>query len=229
MKARRTVHQDAIIPMPTGEVQKYSEEVLGIVAKPSDFLPRVQLMIAASEKCKKNEFPINHYALVSGQVFVDLGTQIDIVPICWRPKAMQISDDEIVTYFDHASPEFKEIMAKSEEPNSGCMFGPEYLVWVPNAKEKLATFFFGSKSSRREGRVLADKLNQPVTMKSKLIETKKFSWFVPIATGCSTPIEPPNEEWTVRLTAEIDKFNNQKGSQREKVDESVDVAGARER
>lgn len=46
-------------------VAKYSDDDFDEM-KTSSFLARLQLMTANADKCKKGEFPVNHYAVVEG-------------------------------------------------------------------------------------------------------------------------------------------------------------------
>ena len=84
------------------------------------------------------------------------------------------------------------------------MFGPEFLVYLPAAKE-FATLFCGSKSSRREAPALNALLTKPATLKSRLAETKKHKWQTMAITNCSTPFDLPDLE---KLKAVVEKFNN---------------------
>jgi hypothetical protein len=213
-----SVHADSTdLSVLGGQVQVYSDQDFDAVAKGGDFLPRLQLMISQSQPCKDGSFPVNHYALVEGQQNTDLGDAVDILPICWRPKALKIDGESVLTFYDPAAVEFKDIQAQSAETDSGCMYGPEFLVWIPSVK-KLATFFFGSKSSRREAPNLRARLQQAATAKSKKIETTKYTWFAPVITGCSTPIEPPPPDQMEGIKEEVAKFNNPPKSNVEKAD-----------
>ena len=194
------------------------------VTKSGDYLSRLQLMISASDACKKNDFPANHWALIRDGNNRDVGASVDILVIAWRPKALDISGEEVITVYDPEHDEFKRIEADSNIANSSCMYGPEFLVWVPEAGE-FATFFMGSKSSRRESPNLSAKLKQPATLSSKLIETKKYSWFAPIVLDCTTPLSPlPDQD---SLAEQFNKFENPPEPEIEKAPEAAE--GERER
>jgi len=187
-------------------------------------LPRLQLLTANSDKCKSGDFPINHYALVQGQTFTDLSESVDILVIAWRPKAMEIGD-EIITCYKHDEPEFKRIQEKSDEKDSGCMFGPEFLIWIPTIK-KFATFFMGSKSSRREAPNVKAKMRSAATLKSHEIKTKKFTWWAPAVTACSTPFDMPDD---APLKEEYEKFMNPPVTEVESADEAEKASTERDR
>lgn len=194
-----------------GQIQKYDDKAFEAVVTSGNYLPRLQLMTSQSEKCKEGAFPINNYALVVGEIFHDLGKEVDILVICFRPKAIEIGD-AVITVFDQNSEEFKRIVAKSELPNSGCMYGPEFLVYVPSQK-KFATFFMGSKSARKEAPAVRALLQAAATLKSKKISTSQHTWFAPQAVPCSTPFELPNMD---DLKKEVEKFNNPPAQEVEK-------------
>lgn len=207
-----------------GAVEKFSDDDFALATKAGDYLPRLQLMTANSDKCKGGEFPINHYALVSGQNFTDLGEALDIAVVTWRPKALEI-DEEIISVYDPEDAEFKRIQAKSDEKDSGCMFGPEFLVYIPS-KEQFATFFMGSKSSRREAPNLRARVGKAATLKSHFIETKKYSWYAPTIVPCSTPMDIPPVE---AIQEQVEKFNNPPASEVEKIPEEEVSDDKRER
>lgn len=192
-------------------LQKYDDKAFEAVVTSGNYLPRLQLMTSQSEKCKDGSFPINNYALVVGEIFNDLGKEVDILVICFRPKAIEMGD-AVISCYDQNAEEFKRIATKSEQPNSGCMFGPEFLVYVPSHK-KFATFFMGSKSARKEAPAVRALMQAAATLKSKKITTPQYTWFAPQAVPCSTPFELPDMEL---LKKEVEKFNNPPAQEVEK-------------
>jgi len=204
---------NALIPAGAAGEQKYDVDAFKAAAKSGDYLSRLKLMTGAAGKCKDGSFPMNHYALIKDQHFQDLGESVDILVVTWRPKALEIGE-AIITVFDTESAEFKRIQAKSTEPDSGCMYGPEYLVWISGVKE-WATLFMGSKSSRRESPQLQARLEKAATLTPHKIETPKYTWFSDKVMPCSSPIDMPDME---ELKATVEKFNNPPVSEIEKVE-----------
>ena len=193
----------AMIPAEfAGDLTKFDDDVFKSTTKSGDFLPRLQLMTANSDKCKKKEFEQNHYAFIRDQNFQDIGESVDCLIVTWRPKAIEIGD-QIISCFDSNHDEFKRIQEKSAEQDSGCMYGPEFLIYIPHLKE-FATFFCGSKSSRREAPNIRALMTKPATFKSRFVETKKYSWQTPVVVTCSTPFEGPDLELLRKI---VDKFN----------------------
>ena len=182
---------------------KYSDEQFALATKTGDWLPRLQLMTSNSSKVAEGKFPMNHYALINGQNFQDVGDAVDILVLGWRPKAIEMGD-EVITVYAPDHPEFKRIQDKSEEANSGCMYGPEYILWVPSVRE-FATFFMGSKSARREAPGVRARMHQAATLKSHTVKTKKYTWQVSTCIACSTPFDPPDQE---SIAVEVNKFEN---------------------
>lgn len=142
----------------------------------SDYFSRVQLCTSASDACKEGKVPINNYALFKGrnpeQV---LGPNVEVVPVLFRATAMSTGDDLVITH-DRNSSEFQRIVAESSVPDSGCMFGPEFLCWLP-AVEGFATVFFGSKTARNVAPWMHEGMGTVMTLGSKLIQTKKYKYF----------------------------------------------------
>ena len=207
-----------------GTIQKHDDSMFEKVASASAFLPRIMLMATTSGLVVDKKMAAGDYALVDGDSFIDLGSEFDLLVCNWRPKAMDVSGNEIVSAYDPDSAVFKEIQAKADVKDSGCMFGPEFLVYVKSAK-KYASYFMSSKTSRREAPALRKYLTKAATLKSHLIDPpkSKYKWYGPVVTSCSTPFEVPSLE---SLKVEINKFNNPPVEEREPADEA---SGTRER
>ena len=171
------------------------DEVYSAVVSGSAFLPRLQLFIANSAMVKEDKIAQNHYGLVIGKDQVDnLGKEVDVLLLSWRPRALDASDkSNIRASSDVTSDLFKEIQENSKEKDSGCLYGPEFLIYIP-AREKFATVLFGSISARNEARNVQPLIGKPCTFKSRLIKTPKYSWQSMIVTPCSTPFMVPTKE-----------------------------------
>jgi len=228
MKFWKNVFDGELIPVDAiqseNSVVKHDDDAFSLATKTGDWLPRLQLMTSNSEKCKDGSFPVNNYALVDGSNFTDLGQSVDVLVITWRPKAIEMGE-EIITVYDPKNPLFEKIQLKSDEKDSGCMFGIEFLVWVA-AQKQFATFFMGSKSSRREAPNVKALLRKAATLKSHLIEGKKYKWQSPCVTPCSTPFDTPEID---ALKEEVNKFNNPPETDVQTVDAAEADATSRER
>jgi hypothetical protein len=221
MKANMADELIKLDSVPGGLV-KHDDNVFKEVASSGDFFPRVQLMTSSSDKCKTGEFPINHYALIRDQAHEDLGTAVDVLVVAWRPKALD-TNDPVISVYDPADPQFARIKEKSGEKDSGCMFGPEFLLYIPSKKE-FATFFMGSKSSRRESPNVKARLQKAATLKANRIETPAYTWYAPMVQPCSTPFDLPEHDDLMEV---VTKFNNPPKPTVEKV--APDSGGGRAR
>lgn len=193
---------------------KFDDDTFDAVATSTAFLPRIQLMISSSGKCKASEFPINHIALIEGSEYIDLGEEVPALMVSWRPKALEIGEN-IITSYDIHSEQFKRIAEKSEVKGSQCMFGIEFLVWLPINKV-FASAFFGSVSARIEAKKVKGLIGETIFFGAKKITGRKFTWFTLTAIKNSAPIELPAVEV---LTAAVELFTNPKDSEIESVDE----------
>ena len=167
------------------------------------FLPRVQLLTSQSKLVKKGEFEVNHYGLISSSGILDLGSEVDVWVLGCRAKALSTLDDVLYSY-DIDSEIFKDIQSRVNEKDSGCMAGPEFLLYLPE-QETFATFLMASKSAIIESSAVKARMGKTVTLKSKFIETKKFAWWAPTAMSCSTPLDKPKMD---ELKSVLDKFKN---------------------
>ena len=196
------------------------------VAKGSNFLSRIQL-VTKGRYVDTGKIGAGHWGvpLPGGEEIEDLSEKIDIVPFCYRPKALDVSDrDAIVSVYDVDDPEFQRI--KNAPKNTGCMWGPSFLV-MERSTGKLYELFFGNKSGRSEAGKLKPFLpseankGQPsaASVGIRYKKTPDYGWHVPVITKCSEPFDPANVKFTEdQLAQEIDKFlNPEKGV--EKVDE----------
>lgn len=223
--------ENALIPINLEQLpstQIGSDQDFAIIAKSSDFLPRLQLYTKGKAVNRKLVSPGNYGIPVSEDEVTDLGDVIDILPLAKRPKAIDMSDTEnIISVYDVSDPEFDRISKTAEQKESHCMFGPSFLVFERSTGQFLE-FFCGSKSARQEARKLypycpltqgdidaAAKRGEdvsglvphgpvPVTLKSRLVERKDWSWHVPVVLKCSTPFTklPPSDV----ICREIAKF-----------------------
>jgi len=167
------------------------------------FLPRVQLMTSNSQKCKDGAFTVNNYALIRGQEYIDIGQNVDVLVCAWRPMALEIGDSVISSY-DPSTQTFANIKGRSDTPDSGCMWGFQFLLWIPQVAA-FATFFMGSKSARRAAPDVKAQMNGPATLTARKIKKGKYTWFAPTCHECTTPFDMPSKGG---YEQEMEKFNN---------------------
>lgn len=175
-----------------------------------------------------------HWGIPSGDEDIeDLGETVDVLPLARRAEAIDLSDpDAVIKCYDPQHPEWARIKDLADASGeNGCIYGINFLVYE-RSTGRLLECSFANKSARREaGKVFPflpateariaqleaagkDVSNLtphgpvPMTLKSKLIETKKYSWHAPVVQRCSAPFEMsiPMD----KVIEEITKFVNPK-------------------
>lgn len=168
------------------------------------FLPRIQVMGGNNEIVKEGKFPIGHFALVTGKSMDDLTAEFNAVVLSWRPKAMQFQP-EVISYYDPNNDDFKKVQERADNvPQSGCGYGPEYLLYLPDF-DKFATFFCANITARNEAPNIHTFMHKACTFCTELIKSKKYSWHGPRVKKCDQEIKLPAQEM---LLEQINKFNN---------------------
>ena len=213
------------VSAPKTDLTKYGGEV--------EFLQRIQL-ITKGKYVDKGLIKPGHYGVPTGdEEVIDLGEAIDILPFAVRDKALDTTEDPPLSVFDADDPVFEDIADRAGEKDSGCMFGPSFLVFERNTG-KFYEFFCGNKSARMEAGNFAAYLPvseeqagqfegltaqppQPLTLRAKYIERPRYSWHAPQVTKCSTPFT--NLPDMGKIVDEINKFLNPKESDVEKAEE----------
>ena len=170
----------AVLPTYTGDVaiqnDAMDESLMG-----NGFMASLRLLTSQSNQVKAGKFPVNHYGLFRGGDPEDLGLEVDAIVLTWRAKAFDMSDtDAINTVYDPKTPEWIDIVRRSKIKDSGCSYGPEYLLYIPSL-DVYATFFASSISARNEAKNVNNFLpvggvTKSATFHSRFIEAKKYSW-----------------------------------------------------
>ncbi len=201
-------------------VHTEDEKSWGALVTSSSFLPRVQLFQGTSNLAKEGKIGPGCYGILSKkeEITHDLGKQFECLPLSYRYKAIEMKDGQVISVYNPKLPEFLRIQAASDTPDSGCMFGIEFLLWVPSVK-LFVTFFLATKTARRQAPNLRNQLKQGTILKSEYIKKPKFSWHGPIVTQCSTPFEMPDDD---AMLDEATKFANPKESEIEAVTPQVE-------
>lgn len=215
-------------------------DVFKDIVQNSTFLQRVQLF-TKGRYIDNGSITPGHYGVpVDEENIEDLGTEIDLIPLAWRAKAIDMSErDAIIVNYDSASDEYKRIRAAADsEKDSHCMYGPTFLVYE-RGTSKFYELFFGNASARRESSKLlgfctispqaaADISKQtgkkieargplPCTLKAKYVTKGAYGWHVPSCHQCSVPFD--NLPDIKVIVDEINKFYALKTSEVEKVEE----------
>jgi hypothetical protein len=197
------------LPAVTTDVLNEVDEV----SQGSDFLPRIQL-VTKGKYVDQGKIMPGHWGVPQpgGEEILDLGPSIDVIPLDARAKALDVSDREaIIAVYKTSDPEFQRI--KAAPKNSGCMWGPSFLV-IERSTGKMYELFFGNASGRNEAGKLrpflatANALPTPATLGIRYKQTKDYGWHVPVIKKCSEPFDPADCPPDDAITAEIAKFRN---------------------
>lgn len=193
---------------------KYGTEVAHKAVAGSTFLARLQLFQASSGPCKKGKIPIGTYAVVRGKDTIVhlLGDDVSAYCASWRPKAIRILvGGKLEIQYNPNNQKFKKIEIDSAVKDSGCMWGPEYLLYIPAVNE-FVTCHFNNPTMRQAASGMLPNVGKAITLRVEYIDKGKHSWHGPVPLMCSTPlnvtIDP--EAFRVELANQRDKFNNPK-------------------
>jgi len=190
----------ATVSIDFGALQKasdfnYSMAEVGAVGR--DFLPYLQLYTGQSDLVKEGKIGLNEYGITVNKNTTSLGKSVIAVPILWRAKALDVkSHEKPVSFYNQKSEQFIDIMRRADaSPNSGCMYGPEFLYYLPGAKT-FATMMFGTKSSRNVAphvRALLPKGSalRAMLLDSELASNETHKWQIPRVGPSDQMFEPP--------------------------------------
>jgi len=181
------------------------------VSKGSDHLPRIQL-ITKGKYVDTGKISPGRWGIPQpgGDEITDLGETIDVVPLAFRAKALDVADREaIIAVYNTKDPEFQRI--KNAPKNTGCMWGPSFLV-VERTTGKMYEIFFGNASGRNEAGKLTPFYQKglPATLGIRYKKGKEYGWHVPVITKCSEPFDPANCPTQDEMDEEKKKFKNPK-------------------
>lgn len=224
------------------QLQKYDAKDAEAVTKTGDWLPRLQVFGSNTTLVKEGKATMGVFALVYTQEkFLELGKEVPFLSLTFRTKALRIPTDGSapISYYNRMSDQFKKVVSDSSAPNSGCMFGPEFMIWLPNPG-CFASYFFGNPTLRRVAPALLSLMKigdgpdgkaiykpKPALTKIHFIKGQKFSWHGALIQPYSTPLPPPSEEFELTLREEVQKFLNPPESQVEKVEQAQDAGRVR--
>lgn len=193
-----------LVPKDILEGQLSADIFNDLTASDFTFFNRIQLFGGKSNCVQEGKIPANHYGIPVDGEYIDLGDEVDAVLLAFRPKALDTNCEPPVESFDPESDVFQRIQELAPVKDSGAMFGPEFLLYVPSA-EMYVTFFMSSKTAKREARKMFPMLRSAITLKSKIIKNDKYVWTGPVVINCSTPLAlPPVED----IESKIKQFLN---------------------
>lgn len=203
--------------LPNLQNENTSVEIFETVSATAEWLPRLQLCGSNTDLVKEGKIGMGKFALVtSANKFVELDKEIDILLVAWRAKALDLSGEDIVQTFDAKSDLFSKIKEKAGVKDSGCMYGPEFLVWIPEIK-KFGTFFLGSKTARNQSDNMYAYLQAICRLRSTFIKKGGYSWHGFEVLETSETYQPPEMDEVIEQT---EKFLNPPANEVEEAPET---------
>lgn len=206
----------SLTSLPTSKV---SPKELSTRYANTTFLKRLQL-VTKGKLVDKGLVKPGHWAIpISDEEATDLGPTVDILVLAVRDKTLDTNEKPPIASYDVDCEIFKAILERASEKDSGCMYGPSFLVFE-RSSEQFLEVFFGNASGRQEAGNLVPYLPiseeqakqfghgftaqspQTATLKAKYIERPKYAWHAPVVGKCSTPFVslPAVEEFVKQVT-----------------------------
>lgn len=194
------------LDLPEDALAEQSKDGFDSLAKAGDYLPQLRLVQSSSPLVAQKKAGIGNFALCkSKEDVIDLGDQVAIYPIKWRPLALNTNADPVVAIYDQNNAMFLDFQKRGlEDSNCGYMAGPQFLLWIPQQKT-FATFHMSSKTMKMKAKELLERIPKATTLKSLLITKGKYNWYGPVITECSLDLETPIKQV---LAGVIQKFLN---------------------
>ncbi len=203
-----------LVPVEALGSELAKREDISAMLSGGEFLPFFRLYGSNTDACKEERIGIAHYGMEIDKEITDAGTEVEVVILAIRPKAVQTGDSMIIEYHPDlvdgkiTNLTFKHIMAQSKVKDSGAMYGPELLLWIPSLS-KYVTWHLNSPTARREAKNanIESLIGQAATLSSRYITPKgsKFKWHGPVIVSLSVPLDiPPVPE----ITEQVEKFRD---------------------
>lgn len=185
------------------------QTAFGEMTKAGFFIPNLKLCSFNSSEVKEGKIAAGRYALVrtKDSPIGDLGDEVEAAVLGVRALALDTKGDLVKSY-DHNSDTFKSIQNRADnETDSGCMYGPEFLLWVPG--QGFTIFFCGNATLRTIGKDLRARIGSAATLKTRLIKKGKNSWHGAVVTDCSS-FDASGMPASDVIVKEVERFNNPK-------------------
>src|SRR4051812_4880407 len=96
-----------LVPIAELGVSKFStDEAFAGVSTLGSWLPRLMLMSGNSTMVKEDKIGSGRWGLVNGKEVTDLTKEVNIIILSWRPKALKITAEDVISIYDQKHPEF---------------------------------------------------------------------------------------------------------------------------
>lgn len=217
-----TENQLALLQQNLPTSQFADDKTFASMSSSGKYLPRIQVCGGASKIVKAKKIQLGVFGLIkSATNIIDLGERFDCLPLAWRPLAAMLGGDQVVSYYDPKTDDFKRVQAQAGIKDSGCVFGPEFLLYIPKLEE-FATFHMNNKSAQREAPNLKGVIGKFACLNCKFIETTQYSWHGPEVLSCNTEYPVPDYETIVKPI--VENFVKPPATQAEVIDPNDEAA-----
>lgn len=182
------------------------------------FLPRIQHLQAQSKIVTRMKIPAGSFVAVKGKdtLIKSYPDKIEMLVINWRPKAMKFgADGKGVAFYNPKTDAFAAVereACKKPRPK-GYLYGPEYLIYLPDVNE-ICTFHFSTPTMRNRSLEMVAQIGKPTSVLSQFIQSGGNEWYGPDIHAASSPIGLPDQgsdEWNAlmqRITGALPNFLN---------------------
>lgn len=176
--------------------------------EPAGYASRIQL-VSKGKLVDEGKCPPGDFAIIDGDTVTPLGKLIDVVPLAVLDKALDTSGEEVTVAFGRDNAIYQEIAERSNTADSGCMYGPCFLVFE-RSTSNFYEIFLNNKSGRSEAKKLYPFLPigaaqakahgvkaqspRPCEVKSKYIKKPRYSWFAPQVGESTATFDNPPEQ-----------------------------------
>jgi len=170
-----------------------------------DYLAELKV-VSSGKLVNKMKMPVGTFAIQKGDSATCLGEEIDFVILAWRPKAIDFNEG--VSSYDAESPIFRDIFSRSSIQDSGCVAGPEFLVFLPS-QDSFYAYHANSISASRIATILVDACEEGFAIHGNITmaenKKKKTTWQVPVWTRSEATLDAPSEELTTNAVESWEK------------------------
>jgi hypothetical protein len=187
-----------LIPQELSDIRsKHATDGAHEALASASFLPRIQLNQGLSKLVQKKKTSAGAFILVKGAdtIIKDYGEQFSCLVLNWRPKAVEfnVASGKGKAYFNPKGKDFQriEVTGSAKPRPKGFLFGPEYLLYLPDV-DQIATIHFSNPTMRNRAGEMKALLGCAATILSEFIESGGNSWYGPNIIGCSTPLPLPD-------------------------------------
>lgn len=204
--------------LPETFVQKTEQADIDAITKSGDWLPTLHVTTSQTGQVIDQKINMGRFMIrKSKDSFKDLGVEIEILVLGFHARAMDTRGGAPLSYYNHTSPEFQNVVEISKTSNSKCFYGPEFLCWLPS-ENLFCLLLCGSITARKEANNILTAMNEgrpanefgpvPIRLSVRLIDDGKNKWHAFSTVPMSTPLPPPTDVFKNSLAETMQTFRN---------------------